>query len=1001
MQKNPASGHFKLVLLFLGATIGVPVATGAAFRDWAFQHPLLAAGLVVLYELAILLAGLITGLAKDVWKEQRPALVSWLNLRVVWLYSSYYREYRKHLLNRERDLDMKGTGIRGALTLELGEIFIELRLAYKAPVQVSPNPIPKVVDLFVSKSDTHSQKLPEVRSLIWDYLHHERHLAILGAPGSGKTTLLQHITLTLLERKKRRRVKAPPKLPILLALRDHWRDIAATPTISLSDIAHADLKRQRHEPPQGWFEHQLKQGRCLVLLDGLDEVSNQEARQQVVDWVEAQIQTYDDTRFLLTSRPFGYPKDRFRGVSVLEVQPFSGEQISQFIYNWYLANETTGSKKRNDLVVRDRAEKGAQELLNRLYDTPALLELAVNPLLLTMTVTIHRHYGALPGSRSDLYAKACEAFAWKRHESKSIPLELKPTQMQSVLQPLAYHLTCTNTLEISSIDVQQVIAKPLADVHPNMAVFDFLRYVEDASGLLVECRPGFYSFAHKTFQEYLTAVHVEKQHLEQELLDQVTKDTWQEIIRLYAAQNNATNIVRACLKAQAISPVALSLAFDLLEEGQAIAPNERIEVLQLLEQGAEDKDPERQRLVAEALLTRRLRQTQYRLDEERYLATSLITCAEYQLFLDEQRAQGKWLQPDRWMNWHFPPGQGRMPVLGVRATDAEAFCEWLTEREGGGWRYRLPSNEEVFQGSSHQGLAEMMNFGVGFWATGATIHYKDANTSRFLTREIVQKYLAEDIDNFLHLDRAPHLDHAPHYNFALDRIFAFVRTLVRNHDRGIDRTLQLNFNLERALYLDSLYGLSLDHVRARASTLGLDNVLSIDLYRDLGGTVVLALDRDLARFNKAMPFAEVIRLLRLLVRLSSLGVIGFCVFELAEAPVQRRRRKLFCIGKTIHRDEEEDILRLTINTYQNLYVDFATLEARIAGTLQPFEGILFVKERAQGSIAGGNTATKGSVRHYTDGPKDIDGARQLAMSDPYQFERWVLSLVACHNRFDM
>ena len=42
------------------------------------------------------------------------------------------------------------------------------------------------------------------------------------------------------------------------------------------------------------------------MLDGLDEVADKTQRQQVRDWVDAQMQSYQETVFILTSRPNDY-----------------------------------------------------------------------------------------------------------------------------------------------------------------------------------------------------------------------------------------------------------------------------------------------------------------------------------------------------------------------------------------------------------------------------------------------------------------------------------------------------------------------------------------------------------------------------------------------------------------------------------------------------------------------------------------------------------------------
>ncbi len=72
-----------------------------------------------------------------------------------------------------------------------------------------------------------------------------------------------------------------------------------------------------------------------------------------------------------------------------------------------------------------------------------------------------------------------------------------------------------------------------------------------------------------------------------------------------------------------------------------------------------------------------------------------MTFAEYQLFLDEMRAQGRCLEPDHWAGVRFPQGQARAPVSGVRGRDAEEFAQWLNVRYAGDAVYRLPTVEEI------------------------------------------------------------------------------------------------------------------------------------------------------------------------------------------------------------------------------------------------------------------------------------------------------------------
>lgn len=87
--------------------------------------------------------------------------------------------------------------------------------------------------------------------------------------------------------------------------------------------------------------------------------------------------------------------------------------------------------------------------------------------------------------------------------------------------------------------------------------------------------------------------------------------------------------------------------------------------------------------------------TWQRIDENTYIDDTLVTCAEYQLFIDEMREQGKYYQPDHWTLDQFSEGQALSPILGVRYSDAVAFCEWLTLQGGSKQIFTLLTKEET------------------------------------------------------------------------------------------------------------------------------------------------------------------------------------------------------------------------------------------------------------------------------------------------------------------
>lgn len=611
-------------------------------------------------------------------------------------------EYLKDLYFQHRNFDVKGIAAPGEATLNLAHVFVDVGLAPTRQT-VSANPIPAL-----------RKAGAEERHSIWRFLLRQEeyppNLVVLGAPGTGKTTLLKHITLTLTTPTQ----DAPRlnKTPIFLYSRDIAPHVGQNPHYSLIQAIHALFKTRRVNVSLKWLADDLHNGRCLIMLDGLDEVADPELRQRVVGWVQQQMQRHPTNQFVITSRPFGYQSNPLPDALLLEVKPFTLEQVRLFITSWYEANEIK-TQGRNDAGVRRDANGRATDLLRRLRQTPALLEMGVNPLLLTMIATIHRYRNTLPDQRVALYHEICDVFLGKRHEAVGLTYELSPTQKKRVLQCLAYEMMRRNLRNITRADAADIIDPALRRVHPQTSSEQFLQTISETSGLLIEHTAGVYSFAHQTFQEYLTAVHLKDQRLEKVLLEHVDDPWWHETIRLYAAQTNATNIIRACVMRETASIPALTLAVECIEEALELEDDFRKIPAELVH-SIENENAEIRRIGAEVLLQLRIRRL-VRVDESTYADSSLVTQAEYQLFLDELRPQGSFRQPDHWQGMQFNSGEGQLPATGVRPSDAQAFCNWLTERENGPWRFRLPTAQETTRHPLNAPSTAPNDVTTGYW----------------------------------------------------------------------------------------------------------------------------------------------------------------------------------------------------------------------------------------------------------------------------------------------
>jgi hypothetical protein len=81
----------------------------------------------------------------------------------------------------------------------------------------------------------------------------------------------------------------------------------------------------------------------------------------------------------------------------------------------------------------------------------------------------------------------------------------------------------------------------------------------------------------------------------------------------------------------------------------------------------------------------------------------------------------KYCQPDYWTSLQYQKGQAKNPILGLRLSDAQSFCEWLTLRENSEWHYRIPNKDE----SIRNFLRPLGKSPLGYWVSGTKDNHHD------------------------------------------------------------------------------------------------------------------------------------------------------------------------------------------------------------------------------------------------------------------------------------
>ncbi len=863
--------------------------------------------------------------------------------------------YGQRMALEHGSLYMSGRGI-GSFKVDFDRVFVDPRIAFAAnPGKVHSNP--NTVKELVGKRS------------VWDFLRNPKYpeataIAILGGPGYGKSALLQHLLLTMAH-SRHERYGSRLFSPILLSARDFlpWMQEPAVPLANRLQAHFADAKLFPDlNPPEGFFLRALDRGDGLVLCDGLDELGDLGQRKALAAYLDRQIATYPRSRFVVTARPNGYRDAPLKQAWVLEMQAFSGEQVRRLIESFFVVAESMepqAATGTGEDALRTRANKKAADLLQRIRVLPALSGMTVNPQVLSVIAKLHFEKNGLPQSRNELYGLICEALinCGPRAGKDGIPVSKKVL----VLRAVASALMKRRLRDIKAADLCRLIAPMLSNPPDEVAAEKFLRAVRESGALLVEREVGNYRFAHQALQEYLAAVYLYEKKSTATSFEQMVDDNfWYESLILYAGLGDASALVQACLDHPKVQ--SLTLAQECLEEAKVLSPEVRTEVeyrLALENPSLLDKiaalederervrlqklETTRRRLAAEVRLGRRLKSLQ-RVDEQREIDPDFVTCAEYQLFLDDMRERGYYYQPDHWTALHFSMGTSGQPVAGLRYEDARDFCIWLSMRQGGTLRFRLPRPEEARQYSaSNTSLSCWCADGEQYSLVGLTQRHEGA--------------IRTDIERLPMLSLRPSIPLERSLNREVDSVF--------DHDVIKALNMQLDPALEKAVVH------AIGHVReliiTRAFDLGVVISPDLDLARVLSRAgnvnqiataiekynIPVALNLTNALLSESDDDESMARFCRLLT-----DILDAVAAETVLGVQQAQRRYMALFAEIVYRDYGN---AAPAELAQKKQMQQAVLEfhgwlqlimARSSGKLAAWEGIRLVREQgAEGAVA--------------------------------------------------
>lgn len=313
---------------------------------------------------------------------------------------------------------------------------------------------------------------------------------ISGTGGIGKSMMMRHLFFEAAEN-----YNTYELLPILSPLKNFTSEDTDIPRFLYKTI-------QEYDPDIAFekLESDLKSGRCIILFDGLDEISSN-ARVVFENTIIRFIKAYSDNHIVLSSRPTTQ-FIQFGHFPLMEILPFSKEKALTLIDKLEYHDAEAKAKFREDLD-------------KKLFHSHQ--QFASNPLLLTIMLMTYTAYGEVPAKRHIFYAKAYETMARLHDASKGAyvrPMHtgLTPEDFATYFAEFCARTYREEVLEFSEQLFTQYMTKVIKHIAKGAKISprDFLLDLTD--NLCIMYKEGeCYYFIHRSFQEYFSAVYFSNQ----------------------------------------------------------------------------------------------------------------------------------------------------------------------------------------------------------------------------------------------------------------------------------------------------------------------------------------------------------------------------------------------------------------------------------------------------------------------------------------------------------
>ena len=358
------------------------------------------------------------------------------------------------------------------------------------------------------------------------------HLVVTGLPGSGKSTLLKHMSLCNagdMLSDDRANLEAfrfwphPALTPIYIELRPLVRQLFPNVDDKVELSALFDYITENHLQPYDIADYlddlktQLDNGEAIIFLDGLDEVSEankDKRRAQIQSLVRTLQTTYPDCRIVITSRPYAYESNwlQEQHFGWVELAPLDEDRLRELALRLFRV-----------VLGGEGAEQEAESFQNVIKQVRA--ELRQTPLFFSLMAAIwlKNHTKPaderLPVSEGDIYRESVEMMVerWAEKdfggESLIDRIGLTRAQLRDVLELLAYRVHSGAQGDDDAVFAGGEIFNALLELNVGrIDPYELKDALSQRAGVIFEREPNQFQFAHRSFQEHLSACYLTSHH---------------------------------------------------------------------------------------------------------------------------------------------------------------------------------------------------------------------------------------------------------------------------------------------------------------------------------------------------------------------------------------------------------------------------------------------------------------------------------------------------------